>query len=156
RVTYWPPEALLWAQENGLPMPPERAVVAQGQSQPETPGPTEVDDGLMAHGGGPWFAAPAPGSTYCLAADISDRYQQLEIVAVGAPNGAPEVTLLVDDEPWLTWSQAPYRTYWPLSEGEHTLRLVGADAAGRPVEGATLRIRVLGDCRQRPDACAQR
>ena len=134
RVTYWPPEALLWAQENGLPMPPERAVVAQGQSQPEKPGPTEVDDGLMAPGGGPWFAAPAPGSTYCLAADISDRYQQLEIVAVGAPEGAPEVTLLVDAEPWLTWSQAPYRTTGRCRRGTHAAP-GGRDAAGAASRG---------------------
>ena len=155
RVTYWPPEAMLWAEQNGLPLPPSPAPVTPGEGQAVAQAPDvepAAGEGDARASSGPRFAeglrfaAPAPGAAYCLERAIGARHQQIEVVAIGAPDGAPEVTLLVDGEPWHTWERAPYRTFWPLAEGDHVLSLVGADAAGRPIEGATRRVRVLGAC----------
>lgn len=145
RVTFWPPEALAWAQEEGLPLPPadfgaevfdpspapgeERSPAAQAEGEPDSHGV--------------YLSSPAPNGNYVIAPSIPLRFQSLEVVAACLPRlDLREAALWVDDRMWHTWSSPPYRVLWPLSPGVHEFRVEGLDSDLGSVVSPPLRITV--------------
>jgi 1A family penicillin-binding protein len=134
RVTVWPDEALAWAEEEGLPLPPPEALAAAGPPGEHATAAAEQSLRLVR---------PDPNSRYALADDIPLRLQQIEIVATASPSlGLRELTLWVNGEAEHTWRAPPYRLLWPLTPGEHEFRLEGIDAHSRGVTSTSIRISV--------------
>ena len=145
RVTFWPPEALVWAEEEGLPLPPagltgELPFASLQDEEGRSPSP---QSGPAPEPHGVYLSSPAPNSRYVIAPSIPLRSQSLEIVASCLPRlNLREATLWVDQERWHTWSSPPYRVLWPLSPGAHEFRV---EAFGRdliPIISPPLRITV--------------
>jgi membrane peptidoglycan carboxypeptidase len=148
RVTYWPADALLWAEHAGLPLPPEPAdgeAAAWAAGDPVAG--AAATGAAEPHEARPRLASPVSGSTYCLAADIAPRYQQVEIVAVG-PIGVAlaRLTLEVDGAAVHRWAGAPYRAFWPLAPGAHVLRVVGVTRDGTEIYSEPVQIMVRDAC----------
>jgi len=146
RVTYWPPDTLPWAEEEGLPMPPRVAEVVRGAS-----GPTEeelkpaslVAARVKSEVSGLYLAGPYPRSAFLIAPEIPRSFQRIEVAAVCDPElGLEEVSLWVDGKPYHTWAAPPYRVFWPLSPGPHVFEVGTVGAQGRKVSGAPVQIRV--------------
>lgn len=148
RVTYWPADALLWAEHAGLPLPPEPA---DGEAAAWAAG-DPVEGAVASHAAErgearPRLASPVTGSAYCLAADIAARYQQVEVVAVG-PMGVAltRLALEVDGVAVHTWAGAPYRAFWPLAPGAHVLRAVAVTRDGTELYSEPVQIMVRDVC----------
>jgi len=139
RVTYWPAEALAWAESQGLPLPPEQ--FAESATRP-SPGFNQVraENSLYLR-----IMTPANGATYCMASDVPREYQQLEVLASAATAGYP-VILLMDGTPVCTWKSPPYRAFVPLSPGRHTLSLEASGGLGTRIDGQSTVITVLPSC----------
>ncbi len=136
KVTYWPADAMVWAEQSGLPMPPETAAQSASGGLPSRAPRVQVR-----------LASPPSGAAYCLAEDLATRYQQIEVVAVGPESTRlASLALEVDGSVWHTWLSAPYRTFWPLEPGEHTLGLVGTLADGGLLTADEVRITVSTSC----------
>ena len=139
-ATYWPAEVLSWAQEEGLPMPPEDVesdVIPQGTSGALT-APVS-----RSEANGIYLSSPDPNSEYRIAPDIPSRFQQLEVVASGAPGlGLGEISLWVDGEQYHIWPRPPYRVLWPLSLGVHEFRVQALNVRDETVCSAPVRITV--------------
>jgi 1A family penicillin-binding protein len=141
RVTFWPVEALAWAEEEGLPLPPKVDAGRLGLAAP-VPSLEASPDG--AGSAALRLVSPDPQSVFRLSAAIPAACQQIEVVA-SCPGelGLEEVTLWVDGQPWQRWSGPPYRVFWPLAPGEHVFWAEGQDAAGTRYRSATVSITVL-------------
>ena len=148
RVTFWPPEALAWAEEQGLPLPPESdgklALAPSGEGQPASP----VTQGGRSHPhGGLRLSSPAPNSSYTIAPDVPARFQQLEVIVSGVPpldtaGHAKELSLWIDGHKWHTWLAPPYTVLWPLSPGVHEFWVKRIDPDLTPLNSAPVRITV--------------
>jgi hypothetical protein len=158
-VTYWPREALEWAEQEGLSLPlgenaPTRsdsAALAMVMPAAETPS-TPIDGGASSELGpaqepaGIVLTSPDPNSSYRIAPNLPRDFQQLEISALCASELAAQgVTLWVDDQSWHTWAAPPYRVLWPLVPGAHVFRVEGVDAKGHAVSSGALHIQVNTD-----------
>jgi len=139
KVTRWPADALLWAEQNGLATSPEAAAGVPGKAGADESG--AVPPGALR------LARPVQGARYCLATDLAGAYQMVEVVAVG-PEGAglSSLTVEVDGVPWQIWAAPPYRAFWPLAAGEHKFALVGTAADGTALESEGVRITVATSC----------
>lgn len=130
-VTYWPAELLVWAQEEGLPMPPEggdgTAMLQRVSGGAEEPVTATGTEGLQ-------LINPDPNSEYRIAPDIPRQFQRLEVV-VSCPLelGREGISLWVDGERYHTWTNPPYRTFWTLSPGIHEFRACALHACSEPV-----------------------
>jgi len=146
--TYYPPEALDWAREEGLALPPEsycrvhrpaQASASPGRAE-SRPGP-ESDE---SEAQGLELTEPDPNLVFRLSPELPLADQRIEIAA--RPNTSDhiqEVRFLVDDELLSTTSQPPYRVMWPLSPGQHTIRAQGCTSEGARVESRAIEITVL-------------
>ena len=130
-VTYWPAELLVWAQEEGLTMPPGE------ESGSATLQHVSRDSAeLVAEGeaGGLRLISPDPNSEYRIVADIPRQFQQLEVVVLYASElGRAGLSLWVDGERYHTWANPPYRTFWTLSPGVHEFRVCARNTCSKPV-----------------------
>ncbi len=143
RVTFWPDEALAWAEQEGLPLPPQEIVSAEHDDPPIAAITDETAPGLR-------LIRPDPNSRYVLAPDIPVHYQQIEILATASPAlGLREVTLWIDGSPEHTWEAPPYRTFWTLVPGEHEFRIEGIDARSQRTIGPSVRITVSAASQER-------
>jgi len=134
RVTLWPAEALAWAEEEGLALPPSTraAIQAAGQGQPTQ------DAQASARLASAETAArslslisPDQGSGFQLSPELPAEYQQIEVVASSPPEAnVQDVTLWIDGEPAHVWPAPPYRFLWPLAPGEHEFRVSGRNDQG--------------------------
>ena len=148
RVTYWPPDTLAWAQEQGLPLPPmprkpqPENVTGRLASQAR-----EVDDAAGADAGRQLhISSPPPNNRYAIAAEIPADMQRIEIAGTfSAGAHLREVTLYVDGTPWHSWNEPPYRALWPLTPGTHEFVLQGVDPQGDIVSSTPVRITVHGE-----------
>lgn len=133
RVTYWPQEALVWAESQGLPLPPVEPTVS-------ATAPASKDAGAAAR-----IVSPADGAVYCQARDVPSEYQQVEVIVSG--NGTAEpLTLRMDGRPVVTWDSPPYRTFVPLSPGEHTLSVSASGEQDEEPVGPPTRVSVRSSC----------
>jgi 1A family penicillin-binding protein len=146
RVTYWPPDTLAWAQEQGLPLVPASrpspTEAAQGTSS--TLGQAAMEAVAGAQPDGPLvIQSPPPNSSFAVTAEIPAEMQGIEIVGTSSAGAhLREVTLYVDGASWQSWSDPPYRALWPLTPGIHEFVLQGVDPQGGIVSGAPVRITV--------------
>jgi penicillin-binding protein 1C len=102
--------------------PPRYAAWALGAGRPLAP--TEVsrecaDDSSTESEGGISIRYPLDGAHFVIDPDRPAPVQVLTISVV-APEGTPEVTLLVDGAP-VDRARNPYTLRWPLSPGDHEL-----------------------------------
>ena len=139
RVTFWPAEARLWAEEQGLPMPPGDAeAVAAISGGAGTALGREVDDAS-----GLRLASPDPNAVFVMAPTLPPAFQQIEIVAIDSSAlGLRAIDLWVDGQVFHTWSAPPYRVLWPLSPGTHAFLLVGTDAKHNTVRSSVVNVTV--------------
>ena len=141
-VTCWPAEALAWAQEEGLPLPPEGDDGAEALSPGGSP-ESALTSAERQESDGLYLASPDPNSEYCIVPDIPLSSQQLEVVASSVPElGLGEVSLWVDGERYYAWSHSPYRVLWPLSPGVHEFQVQALDAKRETVRSVPVRITV--------------
>ena len=133
RIVRWPTEALAWAEEEGLVDSTLRRIYAELAA---STGETEQVATLVL----PqlYLLSPDAGSVYRLSSEIPADAQQIEVAAQCDPNlKASSVTLWVDGVLWYTWSEPPYRVFWPLEEGEHVF-WVEAEIRSEGVQTRTL------------------
>jgi len=142
RVTYWPPDTLAWAQEQGLPLAPEvRSSAMETAQSPsstsvEAPPGDQADDPLL-------IQSPPSNSRYAITAEIPAEMQGIEIVGTRSAGAQlRQVTLYVDGAPWQSWTCPPYRSFWTLAPGIHEFVLQGVDPQGSIVSATPVRITV--------------
>lgn len=86
--------------------------------------------------------SPDPLTKYRLSAAIPAAAQQLPVEAV--VSGAPqEITIWLDDQPLASLSDPPYKIWWPIEPGEHTMWAVGVDQDGTAVSSEPITFIVL-------------
>jgi len=145
RITLWPEEARLWAAEEGLLSPWAEQLLAStvGGVARE---PLAAQSPLAAARPPVALLSPDANSVFAISADIPLQSQQVEIVAAVASDlDVREVALFVNDQAWRTWSGPPYRTLWPLEEGQHTFYVVAQSQSQGPLQSPTVQIRVVPD-----------
>ena len=87
----------------------------------------------------PAIAWPAPGAVFALNPGVPRERQQIEIRAHGAAS-AEQLTLLVDGRPLASFAGPPYRAFWQLAPGRHTIAVEVRDAQGRVIRGEPVEI----------------
>jgi len=132
-VTLWPPEAQAWAADEGLLAPGASiaAALPVDATMPASP----------ARGCELRWLRPAAGTRYHLVADLPADVQQVELVlAAAAPTGP--VSILWNNESWVTLAAAPYRARWQLVPGQHCFVAEARDVAGNLSRTSPLCIQV--------------
>ena len=95
---------------------------------------SNAENTSVAVGGRLTLIAPLPGATYRLTGDINATAQQLAVEAA-AGQGFTQISIWVDDKLLATFNGPPYKTWWPLTVGQHSFRVEGLAAS----TGETLR-----------------
>jgi len=146
--TYYPPEAMDWAREEGLTLPPETYCHIH-QPGEAIAGPRQVlvrsaspEAGASAHS--IKLTDPDPNLVLRLSPELPISDQRIEIAAhPSTREPVQEICFLVDDEPLVSVSQAPYRIMWQLSPGPHTIQAKGYTPEGVQLESQIIEITVL-------------
>jgi penicillin-binding protein 1C len=120
-----PVEASNWAREHGLPL------LSDYLSSDNTPA-----DNAILH-----LILPRPNTSYRLVDTFDQAAQQLPLEAV-AGQGVTGVSFWVDGALLETVAAPPYRTWWPLAVGEHTIYAEGLLPDGSQVTSETVTITV--------------
>jgi 1A family penicillin-binding protein len=132
RVTFWPTDALAWAEEEGLPLPP---ATGQRTTRISPQAADRADENALR------LSNPDPNSHYLLVPELPPDMQRIEVLAAVPANlTLRELALLVNGRLEHTWLTAPYRTFWPLQEGTFEFQLWGALSEGKTVQSASVRI----------------
>nr|MBA3532234.1 penicillin-binding protein [Ardenticatenales bacterium] len=107
-----PPEAMIWARQNGWAFPPTR----QCDGNLATTEPGDGSARLL-------LVSPASGSHYQVDPSLPAASQRLPI-AIAATAALPlrAGTLLLNGEPLATFDALPFEYLWPLTPGTHTLQ----------------------------------
>jgi 1A family penicillin-binding protein len=138
--TFWPPDTLAWARDEGLPVPPEQ----EDESPPAlnaAEAPAEAARERDEQSPALLLNSPDPNSEFAITPDIPARFQQLEVVASSAPDLLlDELSLWVDGRVYHTWQRPPYRLLWPLAPGVHEFRLQAMNLRHEAVSSAPVRI----------------
>lgn len=124
----WPPELVNWAREQGL----ETTALAPSQ-EPTTR--NTIDKPTLV------IESPADHTTFLLNPSLPPGTQQIEILARTLKT-FDRFTLYIDDLPYATWQQTPFRALWPLQAGAHTFYIEGTMAAGSGERSALVLITV--------------
>jgi membrane peptidoglycan carboxypeptidase len=138
--TFWvlPHQYLGWAQENGIPQPPEALPPATGTpGQEATSGGATTFDaeeqiGEMAIR----LTSPDANRVYRLDPRLPAEVQRIAVTAVtGAELVAyePRVTLLLDGAPLASMEGPDYTAWWPLQAGRHTFQAMAMGPGGQKV-----------------------
>ncbi|MFH1929608.1 MAG: PBP1A family penicillin-binding protein [Chloroflexota bacterium] len=145
---YYPSEAIDWARGEGLTLPPEtycythQPAEAIARPQPVLPRSASPEPGANAHS--LRLTEPDPNLVLRLSTELPIADQRIELAA--HPNTTDPVQgiyFLVDDEPLVSVSQAPYRIMWQLSPGQHTIQAKGYTPEGVQLESQIVEITVL-------------
>ncbi|MDO8690208.1 MAG: transglycosylase domain-containing protein, partial [Dehalococcoidia bacterium] len=129
--TFVPEEAMAWASAAGLPLPQRAAY----QAAPPGGDPVSLWVRLVS---------PGPGEVLALSREIPLESQQLVLEALaGGPTPVAQVELYDNGSLVETLRQAPYRTWWGLTPGEHSFRAVAYDGQGHRSESAPASVTVL-------------
>lgn len=131
-----PEEAIPWAREVGLPLPP---------LSPYQPGlPLDASDPLQA--GQPLQVAlvsPHPESVVEVSREIPLDSQRLVIEALVTRGVPSQVELYQDGSLLASLKDAPYRLTWRLAPGTHTFRAIAYDSQGNKASSQAVRVTVL-------------
>ncbi len=113
-----PPEAVLWAQQQGWPLPPTRSCAAPDSQAVNSPASLEV-------------AFPVDGARFKLDPLVPRAAQRLPVAVRGdLPSGRLDGRLLLDGAPLARFDRLPFEFFWPLEPGEHVLVAVVRTAEG--------------------------
>lgn len=134
---FWPPEALDWAREQGLILPPTTYCTLHGGSAPSDAGNPPASQGLL-------LVAPDPNATYRLSPSLPADAQSLELAArLASASPRAEVVFYIDDEAIGTDAIPPYQVLWPLQVGEHRVWAEVLFPTGERLRTETRLFRVL-------------
>ncbi len=131
-----PPEAQPWASDAGVPLVPRR-VCTQSVAQGAQPTPSDAD--VKTYSQVPAIVAPASGTRFAINPGISRERQQLEIIARDSIH-TERLAILIDGKPIATINGPPYRAFWKLEPGQHTISVESHDAQGQVVVGEVVSV----------------
>ncbi len=146
-----PADAQEWGRKQGIPEPPDRdcngnvVTWSQGHSGDRT---SAVAGSAPLAGSSPYLVvtSPAPNATFSPSPQIPLGLQKIQVAArLGAGPAMTSVTLLVDGEPIGVFARSPYRAFWHLAAGKHTVQAVGIDQEGKRVESEIVHFQVEQD-----------
>lgn len=144
-ATWWPPEILDWANEEGLALPDAdlpRRLASADDAGPAPEGKVGSDE--PSEEPSILFLSPSADSSYLLTREIPQEYQQVEVALGGAAlQRARSVQLWVDGREFHSWSAPPYRALWPLEPGSHQLQATTEDPGGMIRNSSVLHITVM-------------
>lgn len=86
--------------------------------------------------------SPDPQTKYRISTAVPVAAQKLPVEAVAAAH-MQTITLWLDDAPLATLTDPPYRVWWPLTPGVHTMWAEGVDAGGTAVQSEPITFEVL-------------
>lgn len=117
-----PPDAMVWARENGWPFPPTRE--CDGAS----------GTAMGAEGAHLMVMHPVDGARFRLDPSLPPSHQRLPIaVAASGTLALAEGTLLLDGAPLATLGALPLHHHWSLARGSHTVQAIGTTRDGQPI-----------------------
>ncbi|HRQ37666.1 MAG TPA: transglycosylase domain-containing protein [Chloroflexota bacterium] len=90
--------------------------------------------------------SPDPQTKYRISMAVPAAAQKLPVEAVAAAH-MQSVTLWLDDAPLATLTGPPYRVWWALTPGVHTMWAEGVDAEGTAVQSERINFEVLAAIR---------
>ncbi len=123
-----PPELHPWAREEGL-LVLDDLLLASAADADTAVAPIHL-------------ISPDPNTKYRLSTAVPPTAQQLPVEAVAAAN-MQAITLWLDGAPLATLTSPPYRIWWPLTPGVHTMWAEGVDGDGRRVSSEPITFEVL-------------
>lgn len=138
-----PPDAQDWGRKQGIPQPPE--MDCNGDTVTRRQVDAESTSASLRVPASPrlLLTSPSPNSIFSISPQLPLELQQIEVAArLNAPVSLQEVTLLIDDQPIATFTHAPYRTFWHLMPGDHTVQAIGVDVDGKRVESNVIHFKV--------------
>jgi len=128
QVTFWPPEALSWAEEQGLPLPPDGTKGLLAASHGREQARFDLSPAIVYNEPqGAYVLSPDPNSSFTIVPNIPMDYQKIEIAASCPTSWDQGLSLWVDGQEWHTWKGPPYRVFWPLSPGIHEFYVKSGD-----------------------------
>jgi len=134
--TFVPLEAIPWAREAGIALPPlPPYTTGRGGS----PGAQRVSDSA---GLGLRLTSPADGAVFHLSRELGPEDQTLRIEALPA-TPVRYVELYVDDAPIARVDAGPYRTWWSPTPGSHQVRARAVDLDENETWTETANVAVL-------------
>lgn len=86
--------------------------------------------------------SPDPQTKYRLTTAVPAAAQKLPVEAVAAAH-MQTITLWLDDAPLATLTSPPYRVWWPLTPGVHTMWAEGVDEGGTAVQSERITFEVF-------------
>lgn len=135
-----PADAIEWGIKQGIPQPPAlncKGIAADVNRASGTE--LELTPALV-------ITSPAQNSTFAPSSQLPVDQQQIEIAArPGSTTLLDQVTLVVDGKAIGAFTRPPYRAFWVLASGEHTVQAIGLDSQGMPVSSAAVRFAVESD-----------
>jgi len=133
-----PLEAIPWAREAGIALPPLPPYSAAAMVRFPGGGPQAVEPGQTPlH-----LVSPADGAVLHLSRELRPEEQALRIETLPAA-AVRYVELYVDGALIGRADTAPYRTSWQLVEGRHEIRARAVDLGGNETWSGTTRVTVL-------------
>ena len=123
-----PTQAIPWAHANNQLVYSE---LLAGQPEAAS-GPISAETGLQ-------FLSPANRSIYHMASGLNGDAQRLLVKLNGGPE-LQKVTLWIDDRAVITFSGTPFEFWWPLQQGQHTLRAEASTPQGETLSSESISI----------------
>jgi len=145
---YYPSEALDWAREQGLALPPEsycwvhQPAHVSGEQHLAHVQYTPLETGVVASA--IELTEPDQGRVFRTSAELPLTDQCIEIAA--RPNirtPLQEICFLIDDVSLACLQRPPYYTMWQLQPGQHYIQAIGYTLDGVEVKSRTVQITVL-------------
>jgi penicillin-binding protein 1C len=128
-----PPVLHAWARAEGLLLLDDSLLAGS-----DTATPAALSAGVShIH-----LISPDPQTKYRLTTAVPAAAQKLPVEAVAAAH-MQTITLWLDDAPLATLTNPPYRVWWPLTPGVHTMWAEGVDEGGTAVQGERVTFEVL-------------
>ena len=125
-----PIQAHLWAHRLGLPL------LADYQSAATEGNFTENSTPLL------YFVSPSQNTTYRIAKGFDQNAQRISIELVADPS-IVTVSIFMNGEIISTLDTQPFKTWWPLSIGEHRIWAEGVTIQGEVVTSEVIHIEVI-------------
>lgn len=145
--TVYPDEYLAWAENNGLPLPPQKTVSgAQVMTADAVPSSASFNtSNTFTTSAEPLLeiAFPKTGMTFQIDPVLHPDFQKLKL------RGVSRI-----DEGALTWWVNDIKidqNFWPLQPGDHTITLRSTDRQGDTISSPSVNIRVLPALARLPD-----
>ena len=138
-ITVLPPELAAWGHEHGVVAPqnaPRQTAGVQhvaSNVKPETRNLKPLT-----------ITSPDPNSVFRLSPSLPAEAQRILVAARPADGvSVARITLYVDGQPLAELTTPPYRAWWTLQEGVHTVTAVGYDVEGNRLESEAVMVAVL-------------